>query len=279
MFETAHQNVNGFIRIVLEVLWRHPEGVPARDVIPLLIDSIKTSSTTEPANAEQDEFAIRLALLPLFRVGWLVKDHKGTWYLSDEGRQACKGFTHAEDLYNRALQLLGNDAQDLPEISLVAEMAQEKAREQVEKYLQSRRIPELRSMMAQLAQSFGYHLYWLAPPEKKYGQVDIIATLKPLDLAGPRILIQIRHKGQPMTLEGLKTFSAILGQSDFGLIYSSGGFTNDARNIWDSDMNRKVTLLDNQSFFDLWVSNYSKLSAEARHLLPLKAIYFLSFHV
>lgn len=278
MSDFENQRLAGLIRITLEILWQHPEGLPARNIISILIDSISGSNATEPINTERDELTIRVTLLPLFRVGWLVKDSKGMWYLSEEGRQVCKRFANAQELYNQALQLLDDDFRDLPEITLITEMAQEKAREQVEKYLHSRRIPELRSMIAQLAQAFGYHLYWLAPPEKKYGQVDMIATTKPLEFAGPRIFIQIRHKGQAMTQEGIKTFSAILGQNDFGLIFSSGGFTKDARNVWDSDYGRKISLLDNHSFFDLWVSNYSKLSPEAQHLLPLKAIYFLSFH-
>lgn len=266
------------IRLVLEILWRHPQGVSAREILPPLARAYIGSGDPNLILTERDELDVRIALYPLFRVGWLVKDADGFWHLSEEGRQACKGFAGAQELYNQAQRQLNEDLQAIPEVSEVAAMAQEKAREQAGKYLHTRRIPELRSMLAHLTQTFGYHLSWLAPPEKTYGQVDMIATSEPLQMAGPRIFIQIKHKGQPMTVEGLKAFSAILSEGDSGLIFSTGGFTRETRATWDSEFSRKINLLDTRKFFDLWVANYSKLSPQAQGLLPLKAIYFLSFH-
>jgi hypothetical protein len=37
-----------------------------------------------------------------------------------------------------------------------------------------------------------------------------------------------------------------------------------------------VRLIDQDEFIELWLSNLSKLSPEARKHLPLKAIYFLA---
>jgi restriction system protein len=39
---------------------------------------------------------------------------------------------------------------------------------------------------------------------------------------------------------------------------------------------RKITLLNLQEVFDLWVVHYDKLSQDARRRLPLKPIYFLA---
>jgi restriction system protein len=39
---------------------------------------------------------------------------------------------------------------------------------------------------------------------------------------------------------------------------------------------KKITLLDMESFFDLWVKYYDELSQEARNRLPLKSVYFLN---
>ena len=52
----------------------------------------------------------------------------------------------------------------------------------------------------------GYHVAWIAPPEKDHGQIDMVAYTDPLGASGPRILVQIKHKGQPTTMEGMKSF-------------------------------------------------------------------------
>jgi len=43
-----------------------------------------------------------------------------------------------------------------------------------------------------------------------------------------------------------------------------------------SQESRKVTLLDLQAVYDLWVEHYDELSQDARRRLPLKPIYFLA---
>jgi restriction system protein len=37
----------------------------------------------------------------------------------------------------------------------------------------------------------------------------------------------------------------------------------------------RLTLLDLQGFYDLWIKHYGQLSQEAHRRLPLKAVYFL----
>jgi restriction system protein len=39
---------------------------------------------------------------------------------------------------------------------------------------------------------------------------------------------------------------------------------------------RKITLIDLEKLFDLWVEHYSELSEDARRKFPLKPIYFLA---
>jgi restriction system protein len=43
-----------------------------------------------------------------------------------------------------------------------------------------------------------------------------------------------------------------------------------------SQEGRKITLLDLQAVFDLWVEHYEKLNQDAPRRLPLKPIYFLA---
>jgi restriction system protein len=68
----------------------------------------------------------------------------------------------------------------------------------------------------------------------------------------------------------------VLGTDDVGIFVSTGGFTSDAMDEGRNQERRKVTLLDLQAVFDLWVEHYDELSQDARQRLPLKPIYFLA---
>jgi restriction system protein len=69
---------------------------------------------------------------------------------------------------------------------------------------------------------------------------------------------------------------SVLGTDEIGLYVSSGGFTSEARDEARTQERRKVTLLDLENFFDLWVEHYGKLTQEARQRFPLKPIHFLA---
>jgi len=60
------------------------------------------------------------------------------------------------------------------------------------------------------------------------------------------------------------------------LFISTGGFTRDAEEEARTQERRKITLLNLQNFFDLWVEHYNKLSQDAKQRFPLKPIYFLA---
>jgi len=121
----------------------------------------------------------------------------------------------------------------------------------------------------------GYYVAWMAPPEKERGHVDLVVNVDPLGTKGPRILVQVTHKGQAVTMEGLRSFLSVLGGENHGLFVSSGGFTHDVIEKVQIDTLVRVTLLDLEGFFDLWVKHSDKLSQEAHRRLPLKAVYFL----
>ena len=69
---------------------------------------------------------------------------------------------------------------------------------------------------------------------------------------------------------------AVLGDGDVGIFVSIGGFTKNAAEEARHQEKRKITLLNNEQLFDLWVEYYSKLRDEDRRRLPLKSVYFLS---
>jgi restriction system protein len=280
MVQITLHRVGELLRIVFELLWDKPDGLPAKDVFASIPELTQLTEYefgfSSLSNIPRYERIVRLATVPLVRAGWLVKDNKGRWHITEEGRQACKKFTNAQELYKEALRLYEEHRQITPDIVMNVEIAEEKAWEQIQKYLQEKNLPEFQSMIAALLQAMGYYVAWVAPAEKNRGHIDIVAYVDPIGAKGPRILVQVKHKGQALTIEGLKTFLSVLGQNDFGLLVSTGGFTGDAKEELRMEAFQKVTVLDLETFFDLWISHYDKLSKDARNLIPLKLIYFLS---
>ncbi len=69
---------------------------------------------------------------------------------------------------------------------------------------------------------------------------------------------------------------AVLGEDDVGLFVTTAGFTKDAQDEARTQEKRKVTLVDLEKLFDLWVEHYAKLDDVARRRLPLQPIHFLA---
>ena len=77
-------------------------------------------------------------------------------------------------------------------------------------------------------------------------------------------------------MDGLRSFMALLGDSDVGLFVCTGGFTKDAATEARTQEKRRITLIGLDTLFDLWVEHYGKLTDQARRRLPLRPIQFLS---
>jgi len=292
MADITRRRTGEFLRFVFELLWDKPDGLPAKVILDAIPNSIKLSEYesgyyASTPNSPRFEKIVRFATIDLVHAGWLVKS-KGRWYLTEEGRQAYKKYPDPEDFYKEAVRLyqewkrsrpkkegLVTDEQEVQKISLTVEEAEEKAWEQIQQYLQQIKPYEFQELVADLLRAMDYHVSWVAPPGKDRG-IDIIAYTDPLGASVPRIKVQVKHRDQPTAVEGLRAFMSTLGTDDLGLFVSSGGFTSDAKDEARTQERRKVTLLDLENFFDLWVEHYEKLSQEARQRFPLKPIYFLA---
>lgn len=279
MADVTLNRIGELLRSVLELLWTRPEGMPAREILAYLPE-ITTLTEYErgyspSTNTPRYERMVRLATIPLVKVGWLVKTDKGRWFITSEGRQACRRYASARDLYKEALRVYEETRQSAPTYTMAVEEAEESAWDGIHKYLLETQRTEFRSLVAALLRAMGYHVSWVAPPEKDHGQIDLVAHSDPIGTHGPRIMVQVRHKGQPVTMEGVTTFLTVLGANDYGLFISSGGFTNEVMQEIRTDPTQHTTLLDLENFFDLWIEHYDKLSDDAKHRFPLKKIYFL----
>ncbi len=279
MADITLNRIGELLRSVLELLWSKPEGMPAREILaflPEITDLTEYEKGYSPAsNTPRYERMVRLATIPLVKAGWLVKSNKGRWFITDDGRQAARRYPNARELYKEALRLFGESKQNAPAAAMVVEEAEERAWEQIHQFLFETRRTEFRWLVAELLRAMGYYVAWVAPPEKDHGQIDLVANTDPIGTRGPRILVQVKHKGQPVTLEGVTAFLSLLGANDYGLFISSGGFTAEVMKEIRTDPTQRTTLLDLENFFDLWIGYFDKLSDEAKHRFPLKKIYFL----
>jgi restriction system protein len=277
----------------MELLWDKPDGLPAKEVLAAIPKSItltdfESGYYSSTPNATRFEKIVRFATIDLVKAGWLVKN-KGRWYITEEGKQAYNNYHDPEEFYKEAARLYHEwrrsrpreDVTDVPEeeaspkAAVTVEEAEERAWEQIQQYLQNMPPYEFQDLVADLLRAMDYHVAWVAPPGKDRG-IDIIAYTDPLGANNPRIKVQVKHRDQSTAVDGLRAFMSVLGTDDVGIFVASGGFTSDAKEEARTQERRKVTLIDLENLFDLWVEHYPKLTQEARQRLPLKPIYFLA---
>jgi restriction system protein len=268
------------LRSIFEILWDKSDGLTAREVLSrvphiakLTEDELRPSPGT---NTPRYEKIVRIATIPITQVGWLAKDEKGLWHITQDGYDACSRFSSVQEFYQEALRLYNERRRTIPENMMTLEVAQEAAWAQIKKHLYNLSPNELQTMLAELLRAMEYYPSWMAPAEKQKGKINLIAYTDPIGVKGQRILAQIIHKGQAVTLEGIKSFASILGPNDFGMIISMGGFTSDATQELSLNNFQKITAFDAAIFFNLWESYYNKLSEGSHRLLPLKAVNFLA---
>lgn len=268
------------LRSVFEILWDKTEGLTAKEVLALIPNFTKLTAEelqlSPESNTPRYEKIIRVSTIPFTHAGWLIKNERGRWYITEEGYQACRRFANVQDFYTEAVRIYNTRKRVSPESIMEMEIAQETAWSQIEKHLHQLSPNELQIMLAGLLRAMEYYPSWMAPAEKQRGQINLIAFSDPIGAKGQRIIAQIKHKGQAVTLEGIKSFLSTLSPNDYGMIVSMSGFTQEAMQELNSSQLQRLTALNATSFFDLWKEYYELVNQEARYLLPLKNIHFLS---
>jgi restriction system protein len=279
MTEIAPQRVGEFLRIVFVRLWQESTGLPVRDVLTYIPEATPLSDFEmgfyPSTHTPRYERVVRLAATPYIRAGWLVKS-KDRWVLTEDGKRACRSFSTADAFYQEAGRI-HNEWRETRSLQVLAsEEAEEMAWEQIRTYLQEMKPYEFQMLVEDLLTAMGYHLAWVAPPEKERGFINFVIYSDPLGLSAPRIKVHILHGGQPVLLEGLRAFASALGPEDGGIFISSGGFTSSVIKEAQTQRSSRVTLIDLDDFFALWVEYYDRLTEPGRRRFPLKPIHFLS---
>lgn len=292
MAEVTRRRTGEHLRVLFSILQGAPDGVAARDALALVeAQTVLTpyESGTYESGGRRFEKIVRFATVDCVKAGWLLKQ-KGRWSVTAEGREAFNRLADPEEFYREAVALFQQwkkrqpSDESLPEevseqavkvASVTLEEAEESSWAEVQGFVGAMNPYDFQDLVAALLRALGYYIVWTAPPGKD-GGVDIVAAPDPLGTRSPRIKVQVKRQISAISVDGLRSFLATLGNDEVGLFVSLGGFTKDAKEEARLQATRKVTLIDLERLFDLWVANYAKLPDEDRRRLPLQPVYFLA---
>lgn len=277
-------------REVLRVLRENPDGIQAKNVIATvagrlnLTDYEKSEYPNNPGIRRFDKILRFLTIGPV-KAGWITKE-KGVWTLNEAGEKALKDYPEPRELNAESTRLYQAWKKDRPDStdaeteessdSTVFEEASETAWSEIRAYLATMNPFDFQNLTAGLLKGMGYHVSWISPPGPDKG-IDIIAHTDPLGIDGPRIKVQVKRTPESkVSAESLRAFMSTLGDNDVGLFVASGGFTREAVKEARHQEIRRITLLDLEAMFDLWVEHYKSIPDEERSLLPLRFVAYLA---
>ncbi len=94
-----------------------------------------------------------------------------------------------------------------------------------------------------------------------------------LGLERPRIVVEVKHRRQPMGAPEIRRFLGGCQPNESALYVSTGGFTREAGYEADRS-NTPLTLVDLDDLVDLIVQHYESMDPDARALIPLVRVYW-----
>ena len=301
MAEITRRRTGEFLRELFSILMVTPEGMRATDALQVLASRFTLTPYEAgyyESGSRRFEKIVRFATVDCVKAGWMVKD-KGIWNVTDAGEAAHAELPDPEAFYKRACKLYAewkaaqpdsegsaaevaavvNAVDDVDNnakaASVTFEEAEEQAWAELSQYLRAMNPYDFQELVADLLRAMSYHVTWVSPPGKD-GGVDILAWPDALCTRPPRIKVQVKRQQQAVSVEGLRSFMAVLGDDDVGLFVCTGGFTKDAETEARTQEKRRITLIGLEKLFDLWDGHYDKLTDRARRRLPLRSIRFLA---
>jgi len=132
---------------------------------------------------------------------------------------------------------------------------------------------EMQELVAALLRAMGYKTQ-VSKPGPDRG-VDIMASPDGFGFESPRIIVEVKHRGQPMGAQQLRSFIGGRHKDDKGLYVSTSGFTKDAR--YEADRaNIPVMLMDIDALVEAILRHYEDMDMDmdGRNYLPLNKIYW-----
>lgn len=294
MAEITRERAGTIVRAAFGILLDQPDGLQVRRLIEevkavLPLTPYEQGSYTNSPGVLRFDKIIRFTTIQSVKAGWMVKS-KGVWTLTDVGREAYLAFPEPGDFMRESYRLYAawkkaqpDDASESDDVgveeataSATLEEAEESAWTEIAQYLNSMPPYEFQDLVAALLGAMDYHVGWVSPPGKD-GGVDILAYTDPLGAEGPRIKVQVKRRAESKTaVDDLRSFMAVLSGRDVGIYVSTGGFTADARAEARNQESRRITLIDLDRLFDLWVQHYDRLPDADQQRLPIRPVHFLA---
>jgi len=287
------------LRAVFKVLTEHPDGLPGRDVIAKvreLVPFTEYEAGFYPSNPNEPRgvIATRFWTVNCVKAGWMVKT-RTAWRITPEGEEVYRTITdpaefaressrryqawkrQQDDTAQQPAEDLGTDTGEAEAVTetMSVEIAEEAAWAHIQTYLAAMDPYDFQNLVAALLRAMGYHVAWVSPAGPDRG-LDIVAYTDPLGANGPRIKVQVKRRHDKTNVDGVRSFLAVLGSQDVGLFISAGGFTTDAEREVRSQENRRITLIDLEQLFGLWVEHYDAIDDADKVLLPLQPVHFLA---
>jgi restriction system protein len=227
---------------------------------------------------------VRFSTIGAVKAGWLVKN-MGQWILTDEGRNALAAFPGPEDLFRESDRLYriwkkgqpdtehavieeDEEEGESPSAAITLEEAEETARQAIHNYLSAMAPYDFQNLVAALLRGMSYHVAWVAPPGPDKG-VDIVAYNDPLGATGPRIKVQVKRRADKIAVQEVRSFMAVLSNTDVGIFVTTAGFTSEAHAEARQPESRRVSLLTMDDLIDPWVEHYERMPEPDKQLLPL----------
>lgn len=300
MAEITRRRTGELLRELFNILMSKTDGLRASEALQTLSERVTLTpyeTDTYESGGRRFDKIVRFATVDCVKAGWLLKD-KGIWSITDEGRKVHAELQDPEAFYRQAVKLYNawrsaqpdagpvpavgaGDAEPLDSdnaakaVRITFEEAEEHAWAEISQYLRNMPPYEFQELVADLLRAMDYYVAWVSPPGKD-GGIDILAQPDVLGTRPPRIKVQVKRQQQAVSVDGLRSFMALLGDEDVGLFVCTGGFTKDAISEARTQEKRRVTLIGLEKLFDLWDEHYDRLSDTARRRLPLRSIKFLA---
>lgn len=187
MAEITRRRTGELLQELFAILLASPTGLPARDALHQLAAKV-TLTPYEAGDYESGgrrfEKVVRFATVDCVKAGWLIKE-KGTWSVTDEGRQALENHSDPEVFYRRAVKLYAEwkasqpnaDAADTvtnvlkptdeisesvdtsaKAVSVTFDEAEEQAWTEISTYLRAMNPYEFQDLVADLLRAMSYHV-------------------------------------------------------------------------------------------------------------------------
>lgn len=146
-----------------------------------------------------------------------------------------------------------------------------KAHEFIKDRLMALGWDQLQELVAALLRALGYKTR-VSKPGGDRGK-DIVASADGLGIAGPRVIVEVKHRGHPIGAPDIRSFLPVCAWGDSGIYVSTGGFTKEAH--YEAERaDARVTLVDADYLTDLIVENYDSFDNDGKALIPLRKVYW-----